>query len=105
MTTELKAAAAEHHRDDAVADAYTYITQFHNDPTTMEIHALRNTNQSLAARVIELHKKIDELHHEMDDLRRGKERMRRERDELSLLIIQMRKRIADIMHSSLDDLK
>lgn len=40
--------------------------------------------------------------HENDDLRRRCERLRRERDELSLLIIQMRKRISDIMHSSLD---
>lgn len=39
---------------------------------------------------------------ENDDLRRQCERMRKERDELRLLIIQMRKRIADIMHSSLD---
>lgn len=39
---------------------------------------------------------------ENDDLRRQCERTRRERDELRLLIIQMRKRIADIMHSSLD---
>ena len=106
MTTEIKAAA------DAMTDAYEYVVANGirlidlnsierqqlietSRMLKMEIEPLRASNTYLSHRIIEMSK-------EMDDLRRGKERLRKERDDLSLLIIQMRKRIADIMHSSID---
>ena len=89
MTTEIKAAA------DYLTDVHGYITNPYRDPAEMEVETLRGMNKYLSTR-------CTELKQENDDLRRGNERVRRERDELRLLIIQMRKRIADIMHSSLD---
>lgn len=41
----------------------------------------------------------------IDDLRRQCERLRRERDEYRELLMQLRKKVAEVMHSSLDDLK
>ena len=40
-----------------------------------------------------------------EDLYRRCDRLRKENDELRQLIIEMRRRVADIMHSSIDDFK
>lgn len=40
-----------------------------------------------------------------DDLRRRCERLRKENDEYRQLIIEMRKKVAEVMHSSMDDFK
>lgn len=42
---------------------------------------------------------------ENDDMRRQLERTRRERDEYRELLIKLRKKVAEVMHSSLDDFK
>lgn len=42
---------------------------------------------------------------ENDDLRRRNERLRKEADEYRQLLIELRKRVAEVMHSSLDDFK
>jgi hypothetical protein len=39
------------------------------------------------------------------ELRRRHERLRQENDELRHLLIKMRKRVAEVMHYSLDDFK
>lgn len=39
------------------------------------------------------------------ELRRSCTRLRQENDELRHLIIEMRKRVAQVMHSSMDDFK
>jgi hypothetical protein len=39
------------------------------------------------------------------ELRRRNERLRKENDELRHLLIKMRKRVAEVMHYSLDDFK
>lgn len=41
----------------------------------------------------------------IDDLRRQCERLRKERDEYRELLLQLRKKVAEVMHSSLDDFK
>lgn len=41
----------------------------------------------------------------IDDLRRQCERLRKERDEYRELLIKMRKKVAEVMHASLDDFK
>lgn len=40
-----------------------------------------------------------------DDLRRRCERLRKENDEYRQLIIEMRKKVAEVMHASMDDFK
>jgi hypothetical protein len=40
-----------------------------------------------------------------DELRLRYERLRKENEELRYLIIEMRKRVADVMHTSMDDFK
>lgn len=42
---------------------------------------------------------------ENDDLRRRNERLRKEADEYRQLLVELRKKVAEVMHSSLDDFK